>query len=104
MHDLAYLVAAAIFAPLMLGWYVWRGQEWPPAERVASPQGRAWYRRAMLLFVLSLNAIVALRIMQRLGLVADFTGMVAGALLGIAFLAAAVPLAWYRLRRAWGAR
>ena len=104
MGDLAYLAAAAVFGVLLLAWYVWRGREWPPAHKVASPRARAWLNRAMLLFALTLNAVVVLRLVQRFGMISDFAGMVAGALLGIAFLAGAIPLAWYRVRYGMGNR
>ena len=100
MSDLAYLALAAIFGLLLLAWYVWRGREWPPAHKVQSPRGRLWFNRAMLLFALTLNAVVVLRLVQRFGMISDFAGMAVGALLGIGFLAAAMPLIWYRLRYA----
>jgi len=102
VSDLAYLVAAAIFGPLLLAWYVWRGREWPPAHKVASPRARVWLNRAILLFVMTLNAIVVLRVVQRFEMISDFAGMVVGASLGVAFLAAAIPLIWYRLRYGTG--
>ena len=102
MSDLTYLVAAAIFGALLVGWYVWRGQEWPPAHKVQSPRERIWLNRAMLLFALTLNAVVVLRLVQRFEMISDFAGMVAGAGLGVAFLAAAIPLIWYRLRYGTG--
>ena len=102
VSDLAYLVAAAIFGGLLLGWYVWRGWEWPPAHKVATPRARIWFNRAMLLFVVTLNAIVALRLVQPFEMISDFAGMVVGASLGVAFFAAAIPLIWYRLRHGMG--
>jgi Ca2+/H+ antiporter len=96
------LVAAAIFGALLLAWFVWRGWEWPPAHKVASPRARMWFNRAMLLFALTLSAIVALRLVQRFEMISDFTGMVVGALLGVAFFTAAIPLIWYRLRHGMG--
>ena len=102
MSDLAYLALAAIFGLLLLAWYVWRGREWPAAHKVQSPRARLWFNRAMLLFALTLNAIVALRLVQRFEMISDFAGMVAGALLGFAFFAAATPLIWYRLRYGTG--
>jgi hypothetical protein len=56
----------------------------------------------MLLFALTLNAVVLLRLVQRFEMISDFAGMVAGALLGFAFFAAATPLIWYRLRYGTG--
>ena len=102
MSDLAYLVAAAIFGALLLGWYLWRGREWPPAHKVGSPRARVWLNRAILLFVVTLNAIVVLRLAQRFEMISDFAGMVLGAGLGVAFFAAAIPLIWYRLRYGMG--
>ena len=98
LSDLVYLVLAGTFGPLLLGWYVWRGQEWPPAHKVQSPRARLWLNRAMLLFALTLNAVVVLRLVQRFQMISDFAGMVVGAGLGVAFFAAAIPLIWYRLR------
>ena len=102
MSDLAYLALAAIFGLALLAWYVWRGREWPPAHKVRSPRARLWFNRAMLLFALTLNAVVLLRLVQRFEIISDFAGMVAGALLGVAFFAAATPLIWYRLRYGTG--
>jgi len=102
VSDLAYLVAAAIFGLLLLASYVWRGREWPPAHKVQSPRARLWFNRAMLLFALTLNAVVLLRLVQRFEMISDFAGIVAGALLGVAFFAAATPLIWYRLRYGTG--
>ena len=98
MSDLAYLALAAIFGLALLAWYVWRGREWPPAHKVRSPRARLWFNRAMLLFALTLNAVVVLRLVQRFEMISDFAGMAVGALLGIGFFAAAIPLVWYRLR------
>ena len=98
MSDLAYLALAAIFGLALLAWYVWRGREWPPAQKVQSPRARFWFNRAMLLFAVALNAVVVLRLVQRFEMISDFAGMAVGALLGIGFLAAAIPLVWYRLR------
>ena len=98
MSDLAYLALAAIFGLLLLGWYAWRGREWPPAHKVQSLRARLWFNRAMLLFALTLNAVVLLRLVQRFEMISDFAGMAVGALLGIGFFAAAIPLVWYRLR------
>jgi hypothetical protein len=102
VSDLTHLVAAAIFGALLLGWYVWRGQEWPPAHKVQSPRARLWFNRAVLLFALTFNAVVVLRLVQRFEMISDFAGMVAGAGLGVAFFAAAIPLVWYRLRYGTG--
>ena len=102
MSDLTYLVVAAIFSPLLLAWYLWRGREWPPAHKVASPRARTWFNRAMLLFALTLNAVVVLRLLQRFAIISDFTAMVAAAILGVAFIASAIPLGWYRLRYGTG--
>ena len=102
VSDLTYLVAAAIFGAFLLAWYVWRGRDWPPAHKVDSPRVRAWFNRAMLLFALTLNAIVVLRLVQRFEIISDFTAMVVGAVLGIAFFASAIPLGWYRLRHGIG--
>jgi hypothetical protein len=74
----------------------------PPAHKVASPRARAWLNRAVLLFVVTFNAIVVLRLVQRFEMISDFSGMVVGAGLGVAFFAAAIPLIWYRLRYGMG--
>jgi hypothetical protein len=42
--------------------------------------------------------VVVLRLVQRFEMISDFAGMAVGALLGIGFFAAAIPLVWYRLR------
>jgi hypothetical protein len=82
VSDLAYLVAAAIFGLLLLAWYVWRAREWLPAHKVQSPRARLWFNRAMLLFALTLNAVVLLWPVRRFEIISDFAGMVAGAGLG----------------------
>ena len=69
MSDLAYLVAAAIFGLLLLAWYVWRAREWLPA-----PRARLWFNRAMLLFALTLNAVVLLRLVQRFEMISTLPG------------------------------
>ena len=102
VSDLAYLALAAIFGALLLAWYVWRGRDWPPAHKVASLRARAWFNRAMLVFALTLNAVVVLRLVQRFEMISDFTGMMVGAVLGVAFFASAIPLGWYRLRHGIG--
>jgi hypothetical protein len=56
----------------------------------------------MLVFALTLNAVVVLRLVQRFEMISDFAGMVVGAMLGVAFFAAAIPLVWYRLRHGTG--
>jgi hypothetical protein len=94
----AFLVLGSLFSALTLWWALWHGQRWPPPKKIASGPARRWYRRAMLAFVLSMAAAVALRAARYLDLLSGPSTTALGAAVAIPFFAGALPLIWYRVK------
>jgi hypothetical protein len=96
--ELAYLAFEAAFCALALWWCLRYSQTWPPESEVTSPRARLWYRRALLVFAVTVSAAMLLRFGQYLGLVSDATTTVLGSALAVPFFLSAVALIVYRVK------